>query len=220
MYDFKGYNKKTEDNVSFKQVKSTLSKLNEILKKTNLKLFIAGGTVPYLLLNQDSKRMHSDIDTICFKKDIDKIRKVLKKTEYYIPTWDSLNIVKDGKDYGLELLVDNVPVGIYPFNYENNLLTQYTYNPHDQTCKIKQIKLDDLKDYIFTYTSKNGDIYNTMSLEFIKKSKECRGHKKDVADLKKILETGLIRPNILNRINEIKEIQKKTVSELNDHINQ
>ena len=220
MYDFKGYNKKTEDNVSFKQVKSTLSKLNEILKKTNLKLFIAGGTVPYLLLNQDSKRMHSDIDTICFKKDIDKIRKVLKKTEYYIPTWDSLNIVKDGKDYGLELLVDNVPVGIYPFNYENNLLTQYTYNPKDQTCKIKQIKLDDLNDYIFTYTSKNGDIYNTMSLEFIKKSKECCGRKKDVADLKKILETGLIRPNILNRINEIKETQKKTVSDLNDHITQ
>ena len=220
MYDFKGYNKKTEDNVSFKQVKSTLSKLNEILKKTNLKLFIAGGTVPYLLLNQDSKRMHSDIDTICFKKDIDKIRKVLKKTEYYIPTWDSLNIVKDGKDYGLELLVDNVPVGIYPFNYENNLLTQYTYNPQDQTCKIKQIKLDDLNDYIFTYTSKNGDIYNTMSLEFIKKSKECCGRKKDVADLKKILETGLIRPNILNRINEIKETQKKTVSDLNDHITQ
>lgn len=220
MYDFKDYNENAEDNVSFKQVKSALSKLNEILKNTNLKLFISGGTVPYLLLNQDSKRMHSDIDTICFKKDIDKIRKVLKKTKYYIPTWDSLNIVKDGKDYGLELLVDNVPVGIYPFNYENNLLTQYTYNPKDQTCKIKQIKLDDLKDYIFTYTSKNGDIYNTMSLEFIKKSKECCGRKKDVVDLKKILETGLIRPNILNRINEIKETQKKTVSDLNDHINQ
>lgn len=41
-----------------------------------------------------------------------------------------------------------------------------------------------------------------------------------MADLKKILETGLIRPNILNRINEIKETQKKTVSDLNDHINQ
>lgn len=173
MYDFKDYNENAEDNVSFKQVKSALSKLNEILKNTNLKLFISGGTVPYLLLNQDSKRMHSDIDTICFKKDIDKIRKVLKKTKYYIPTWDSLNIVKDGKDYGLELLVDNVPVGIYPFNYENNLLTQYTYNPKDQTCKIKQIKLDDLNDYIFTYTSKNGDIYNTMSLEFIKKVKNA-----------------------------------------------
>lgn len=216
MYDFKGNNKNAEDNVSFKQVKSTLSKLNQILKNTNLKLFISGGTVPYLLLNQDSKRMHSDIDTICFKKDIDKIRKIFQKTKYYIPAWDSLNIVKDGKDYGLELLVDNVPVGIYPFNYENNLLTQYSYNPQNQTCKIKQIKLDDLKDYVLTYTSQNGDIYNTMSLEFIKKSKECLGRKKDIIDLKKILETGLIRPNILNRIDEIKETQNKKASDLNN----
>ena len=55
------------------------------------------------------------------------------------------------------------------------------------------------------YQSSDNKIYHTMSLEFIKMSKEKAGRKKDILDLQKIKETNFLRQDILNKIQMYKE---------------
>ena len=38
-----------------------------------------GGIVPYLLLDEDSGRLHDDIDTICKLEDVEKLRKAIEE---------------------------------------------------------------------------------------------------------------------------------------------
>jgi len=180
--------------------------LQEILGKAKDNIYLAGGTVPYFLANQDSERFHDDIDTICSVHNIGKLREILKNTEYYKPEWDSLNTAKDGIDYGFEIQISGIPVGIYPFLYENGKLTQYTYDPYTRQCKVKSFTLENLSYYIMSYKSKDDKTYNTMSLEYIKKSKDMIGRPKDLTDSKKIDELCLIRPDVLRKI----EIPSKT----------
>lgn len=193
------------DKQPFSHIKVTLFELQEKLGDSKDKIYLSGGIVPYILANQESNRLHDDIDTICSMDDISNLREILKQTEYYKPEWDSLNIAKNGKDYGFEIQVEGVPVGIYPFTYENGQLTQYTYDPYTHQCKEKNFSLENLSDYIMSYQSQDGKKYNTMSLEYIKKSKDMVGRPKDIVDSKKISELGLIRPNILSRIEMPKE---------------
>lgn len=51
-----------------------------------------------------------------------------------------------------------------------------------------------------TYRGRDDKIYNTMSLEYIKLTKDNAQRPKDIADSKRIEETGLLRPDVLNRI--------------------
>ena len=50
---------------TFTQIKEVQLKVQELLDQFGLKIFIAGGSVPYLLTNEDSGRLHDDIDTVC-----------------------------------------------------------------------------------------------------------------------------------------------------------
>lgn len=198
---------------TFEQIREAYKKIKAILKKANLSIYIAGGSVPYFLLNQDSGRKHDDIDSICKMEDMQKLRDVFQQVGLYNPEWDSMSYAKDGQDYGFEIKVDGVPVGIYPFNYENGLLTQYSYDPYNHHCKIKVFPLEKLSDYVLSYTGLDGESYDTMSLEFIKASKDKAGREKDVADSKKITEYGY-RQEFLDRIPMIKEILNKRAEDL------
>lgn len=201
---------------NFKQIKLVLSKIQKILESTNTKTYIAGGIVPYLLLNEDSNRHHSDIDFICPLQDMTKLRNIFKQASLYKNDWDSLSYAKDNKDYGFEIIIDGIPVGIYPFTYKDKKLMQYSYDPNRKMCKIKLIKLENISDYITSYKSKDGQTYNTMSLEFIKMTKDHANRPKDIIDSKKITETNLLREDVLNRIQMYQEIQNIKASDLNE----
>lgn len=207
--DNKGRNSKT-----FEQIKNTQVKVQQLLDLYGLKIFISGGSVPYLLLNQDSNRLHDDIDTVCRLEDMEKLREVFKQAGLYQEEWDSKNYASDGKDYGFEMKIDGVPFGIYPFSYENGILTQYSYDPYNTQCKIKTLQLEQLSDYILSYKGVDGKIYDTMSLEFIKMTKDFAKREKDIVDSLKIIETGMLRPEVMQRIEMFTEIQNIEASKL------
>lgn len=202
------------DSRTFEQIKQVQQKVFNLLAASGIKLYLSGGTVPYLLLNQDSNRMHDDIDTICQIDDMPKLREIFKNYGTYIPEWDSTTYANDGKDYGFEMKIDNVPFGIYPFSYENGKLTQYSYDPYNTQCKIKTIPIKELTDYIMTYKSVDNKTYDTMSLEYIKLTKDQAGREKDIQDSKKITETGMLRPHVLDRIEMYQETQKIEADQL------
>ena len=197
--------KDNRESRTYEQIKEAYENVRKYLESNNLKLFISGGTVPYLLLNENSNRLHDDIDTVCLKQDIDKIRQVFKSTTYYDKEWDSLNFSKDEKDYGFELNVEGVPVGIYPFSYENGQVVQYSWDPYNKTCKIKTIPVQELSDYVTSYKGTDGRNYDTMSLEYIKLTKENAGRPKDLADVDKINQIG-VRPHVMNRLSLYTEV--------------
>lgn len=199
---------------TFSQIKEVEEKVEKILKGTGLKIYISGGSVPYLLLNQDSNRLHDDIDTVCRLEDMKKLREIFKQAGLYQEEWDSMTYATDGKDYGFEMNIDGVPFGIYPFSYEKEILTQYSYDPYNKQCKIKVIPLKELSDYIMTYESVDKKIYDTMSLEFIKMTKDFAKRQKDIVDSLKINETGLLRKDVLDRIEMPQEVQKTKASKL------
>ena len=58
---------------TFEQISKAYEKIKLILTGENLITYIAGGTVPYFLLDEDSHRLHDDIDTVCKLEDVDKI---------------------------------------------------------------------------------------------------------------------------------------------------
>ncbi len=184
---------------TFEQIKDAYAKIRTILKKAGLTIYIAGGSVPYILLNQDSGRLHDDIDSVCRMEDMQKLRQVFKQVGLYNPEWDSMTYANDSQDYGFEMKIDGVPVGIYPFTYEDGILTQYTYDPYNHHCKIKEFPVQELSDYICTYTGLDGQSYDTMSLEYIKFSKDKAGRPKDIVDSHKITEFGY-RQDVIDRI--------------------
>ena len=177
-----------------------------MLTNEKIKLFLAGGTVPYFILNEDSNRMHSDIDTICDMKDISSLRQIFTQKGLYMAELDSLNHSKDKQDYGFEILIDDVPVGIYPFIYENGKIIQRSFDPYTKECKEKVLEVKEITDYVTSYKSKDGKVYNTMSLEYIKLTKDNSKREKDIIDSKKIDETNMIRLDVLNRIEMYKVV--------------
>ena len=74
------------------QIKKVLDKIEKETSNINVKLYIAGGIVPYLLLNQYSNRLHSDIDLICDIKDMNTLRTLAQKYSVYQKQLDSLNL--------------------------------------------------------------------------------------------------------------------------------
>ena len=192
---------------TFNEIKEVQQKVQELLDQKGLKVFIAGGSVTYLLTNTDSGRLHDDIDSICRIEDIDKLRELFINAGLYKEEWDSKSFSTDGFDYGFEMKIDGVPFGIFPFTYDENnkVITQYSADPYNKTCKTKTIDVEDLSDYVMPYRGVDGKEYNTMSLEYIKLTKDNAQRPKDIADSKKIEETGLLRQDVLNRIQMYKE---------------
>lgn len=209
--------KDARESRTFSQIKEVQAKVQSILDTAGLKLYIAGGIVPYLLLNEESNRLHDDIDTVCRIEDMQSLRDVFKMAGLYDPNWDSMTFAKDGKDYGFEVKIDGVPFGIYPFEYKDGEVTQYSYDPYNHRCKIKNIPVGELSDYVCSYAGNDGRIYDTMSLEMIKLSKERANRPKDIADSNKISQIG-IRPEVQTRIGMYTEIQNVPTENLQPQV--
>ena len=204
---------------TFDDIKKALSTIEALTRFADAPMYIAGGTVPYLLLGQDSGRLHDDIDTLVDLKDIHELRRIFKKTPYYKEEWDSLTHVKDGNDYGFELDVDGTPVGVYPFIDDDDTILQYTYDPYNHQCKIKRIPEKKKGNYVRTYTGTDGHTYHTMALEYIKKSKDKAGRGKDLKDSAKIDEFGYDE-DLYSAIElpDNMEFQKETAERINETV--
>lgn len=214
-------NTNTEEGYDFSRIQQTIETLKATTKFSNSKLYIAGGTVPYILLGQDSARLHSDVDTIVDLKDIDELRQMFKQTPYYKEEWDSLNVVRDGNDYGFELEINGVPVGVYPYLVDDDKIFQYTFDPYNTLCKIKKLPQKDITKYVNSYISLNGQSYDTMSLEYIKKSKDINPRPKDIEDSKKIEQYGYSKETYDSiDLPDNMEIQKKSAEEINQSISE
>lgn len=206
VYYYSNAEKDNRESRTFSQILAVIQKTTQLLAENDLTIYISGGSVPYLLLNEDSNRLHDDVDTICKSEDIERLRELFKKLGLYKPEWDSKNYSQDGNDYGFEMEIDGVPFGIYPFDYTDGIITQYSFDPYNKMCKTKTIPMKELSDYIFTYESRNGKTYNTMSLEYIKLSKDHAKRPKDIQDSKKIEEYG-IRNDVMSRLAMYKEVR-------------
>ena len=215
MYYYSDAVENERESRTFDQIKECFNKLQEIMKKSGLHIYYAGGMLPYIILNEDSGRMHDDIDTICRMQDIEGLRELLKNEGLYMSEWDSKTYANDGKDYGFEIKIDGVPIGIYPFEYKENMLVQYTYDPYNHYCKISNMKLENIDDYITQYTSKDGQTFDAVTLEFLKKIKDTDPRPKDVMDSNKIASIG-IRQEIYDRLELPIQIQSTLGEELSD----
>ena len=204
---------------SFEDIKKALSTIEALTKYADAPMYISGGIVPYLLLGEDSGRLHDDIDTIVDLKDIHELRKIFKKTPYYREEWDSLTHVKDGNDYGFELDIDGTPVGIYPFIDDDDTILQFSYDPYNHQYKIKRIPEKKRENYVKAYTSTDGQTHTTMALEYIKKSKDKAGRGKDLKDSAKIDEYGYDQELYAQiELPDDMEFQKETAERINETV--
>lgn len=132
---------------NYPKIEEIILRLNsdELLKE---KIYIVGGTVPYLVTKTISNREHSDIDIIVEEKNMDIVREYLKRNKLYEEKYDSkdnysFDLVKDilsGKygfmcQYDRKTDADTVWSVIYDIG--NNVIYRVEGNP-----KRKEFKRD------------------------------------------------------------------------------
>ena len=179
---------------NYSRIKQIILKLNsnELLKE---KLYIVGGTVPYLVSNTISHREHSDIDIIVEEKNMNTIREYLKSNNLYNEMYDSkeFNYNTDKVDYGIDCVVDGITVNFAPFVITDNYIIQRNFLSKKSSginalvkATIPNIKLEDciLELYI------NKVHLKTYNLEMIKLMKEKSKKGKDKIDIKVINDFG------------------------------
>lgn len=184
--------------LSYEKVIEVYHKI-EKMNKTTAKLYLSGGLIPYVLLNEDSKRRHSDLNLLCSKDDIRMIREVFRKNDLYEPKRDSLTYTVNNIDYGFQVVIDKVKVNIAVFEEKEDGITEYSFDCHKRIGRIKNINAK-LNDYIVPYVSTDNKKYNTLSLEFLIADKVLLNRDKDKNDIEKIKECNGIGEDKIKNI--------------------
>ena len=94
------------------------------LNKTRAKLYLMGGIVPYVLLNDRTGRRHESLDLLCDKKDVEQLRELFRKEDLYDPKRDSLTYTVNNIDYGFQVIVDKIKVNIFVFEETDKGITE------------------------------------------------------------------------------------------------
>ena len=174
---------------------------NKVMKmnKTKAKLYLAGGIIPYVLLNENSNRKHTNLDLLCSKDDVRMIREVFRKNDLYEPKRDSLTYTVNGIDYGFQVVVDKIKVNVAVFEVKEEGLVEYSFDCHRRIGRIKNINAK-LTDYIVPYVSSDNKKYTTLSLEFVVADKLLLNRDKDKKDIEKISECNGISEDKIKKI--------------------
>lgn len=183
---------------SYDDIISVYQKI-EKMNKTTAKLYLSGGLIPYVLLNEDSKRRHSNLDFLCSKDDIRMIREVFRKNDLYEPKRDSLTYTVNDIDYGFQVVVDKIKVNISVFEEKEDGIVEYSFDCHNRIGRIKNISTK-LTDYIVPYVSADNKKYNTLSLELLIANKLLMNREKDKKDIEKIKECNGISEDKIKKI--------------------
>lgn len=179
---------------NYSKVKDIILKLNseELLKG---KLYIVGGTVPYLISNTMSNREHSDIDIIVEASNMNVVREYLKNNNLYNKDFDSImfDYNKNKIDYGIDCIIDGITVNFAPFEIINNNMIQKNFLSKQNsginalvTVTMKNVKIEDCTTTIIIDQIK----IRTYNLEMVKIMKEKSNKPKDAVDIKVIDEYG------------------------------
>ena len=196
---------------NYPKIEEIILRLNsdELLKE---KIYIVGGTVPYLVTKTTSNREHSDIDIIVEEKNMDIVREYLKRNKLYEEKFDSkeFDYNKDKNDYGIDCNINGITVNFAPFIMVDNCMIQRNFlNKQSNginalvTVTIQNIQLKDciLEFYI------NQVHLKTYNLEMIKLMKEKSNKPKDLIDIRIIDNYGYDREKyeeLKNKTNNMK----------------
>lgn len=185
---------------SYQQLIDVYKKI-EKMNKTTAKLYLCGGIVPYILLNEDSNRKHNSLDLLCNKKDAKMIRELFRKKDLYEPKRDSLTYTVNNIDYGFQVVVDKVKVNIFVFEETEDKkgIIEYNFDCKRRIGRIKNINVK-LSDYIVPYVSSDNQKYMTESLECIIGDKLLLNRDKDKKDIEKIQECNGISTEKINKL--------------------
>ena len=180
---------------------SNYSKIKDIILKLNLeellkgKLYIVGGTVPYLVSNTMSDREHSDIDIIVATNNMSDVREYLKKNNLYVKDLDSMmfDYNKNKIDYGIDCVIDGITINFAPFEIFDNTMVQKNFLRKQSnginalvTVTLENVKIEDCTTTIIVDQTK----IKTYNLEMVRIMKEKSNKPKDVVDIKVIDEYG------------------------------
>ena len=180
---------------------SNYSKIKDIILKLNLekilkgKLYIVGGTVPYLVSNTISDREHSDIDIIVATNNRSDVREYLKKNNLYVKDLDSMmfDYNKNKIDYGIDCVIDGITINFAPFEIFDNTMVQKNFLRKQSnginalvTVTLENVKIEDCTTTIIVDQTK----IKTYNLEMVRIMKEKSNKPKDVVDIKVIDEYG------------------------------
>ena len=166
--------------------------LEKILKG---KLYIVGGTVPYLVSNTISDREHSDIDIIVATNNMSDVREYLKKNNLYVKDLDSMmfDYNKNKIDYGIDCVIDGITINFAPFEIFDNTMVQKNFLRKQSnginalvTVTLENVKIEDCTTTIIVDQTK----IKTYNLEMVRIMKEKSNKPKDVVDIKVIDEYG------------------------------
>lgn len=183
---------------SYNEVLEVYNKI-EKMNKTKAKLYLAGGLIPYVLLNENSGRKHSNLDLLCSKDDVRMIREVFRKNDLYEPKRDSLTYTVNNIDYGFQIVVDKIKVNIAVFEEKDNGIIEYSFDCHNRIGRIKNINTK-LTDYILPYVSSDNKKYITLSLEILIANKLLMNRDKDRKDIEKIKECNGISEEKIKKL--------------------
>lgn len=180
---------------------SNYSKIKDIILKLNLekilkgKLYIVGGTVPYLVSNTISDREHSDIDIIVATNNMSDVWEYLKKNNLYVKDLDSMmfDYNKNKIDYGIDCVIDGITINFAPFEIFDNTMVQKNFLRKQSnginalvTVTLENVKIEDCTTTIIVDQTK----IKTYNLEMVRIMKEKSNKPKDVVDIKVIDEYG------------------------------
>lgn len=180
---------------------SNYSKIKEIILKLNSnkllkeKLYIVGGTVPYIISNTISNREHSDIDVIVEEKNMNTIRQYLQSNNLYDKKLDSLTFEynKDKVDYGIDCIIDGITINFAPFEVIDDIMLQRNFLSKQSsgvnalvTVTIGDVKIEECSTTVIIDQVE----IKTYNLEMIKIMKEKSNKPKDKIDIKVIDKYG------------------------------
>ena len=148
-----------------------------------------GGSMPYIMTNQDSIREHSDIDILIDSEYMPIIREILKESNLYKSELDSLNLNVDD-DYGLKTFIDGVYVEFEPMKIDNSFLHRKSFSPNKQLVGEEITPFVEMSDLIVPIEIDGIRTYS-QSLEYIKVQKEKYSREKDVQDVNYINNVGI-----------------------------
>lgn len=174
---------------------ANINKIKEVIKKiagyNNLgeHIYFFGGSMPYIIANQDSNREHSDIDILVDSEFISIIREILIQSNLYEPELDSLNFNVDD-DYGLKTHIDGVYVEFEPIKVESNFLHRKSFSPTKQIVGEEITHFDEITDLIIPVQLDGINTYS-QSMEYIKVQKEKHKRDKDIKDIEFIDKFGI-----------------------------
>lgn len=183
---------------TYDEIIDAYNKVEKIIKN-RVELYLKGGIVPYVLLNEKTDRRFDGLDLLCNKKDINIVRELFRKKNLYEPKRDSLTYTINNIDYGFQVVIDKIKVNISVFEEITNGIVEYDFNCRNRIGIIKNYAAK-ISEYIMPYVSADNKKYMTLSLEFIIADKIITKRDKDKEDIEKIKECNGISDEKIKKL--------------------